>query len=86
VEDFYFTLCHELGSLHGTHQPTELGSKHLKRWKTSRREQYAFEEVVADITASLLMQQAGLTPDLPNSASIHRGVPQVLVRQEEPAL
>lgn len=72
IEDFYFTLCHELA--HSTGHRDRLGRfKSSEEMESSRREQYAFEEVVADMTASLLMQQAGLSPDLPNSASYING-------------
>ena len=72
VEDFYFTLCHELA--HSTGHINRLARfKTSEEMETSRKEQYAFEEIVADITACLLMQQAWLTPDLPNSASYIEG-------------
>ena len=57
VEDFYFTLCHELA--HSTGHIDRLARfKTSEEMETSRKEQYAFEEIVADITACLLMQQA----------------------------
>lgn len=72
IEDFYFTLCHELAHSTG-HRDRLSRFKSSEEMEASRREQYAFEEVVADMTASLLMQQAGLSPDLPNSASYIEG-------------
>lgn len=72
IEDFYFTLCHELAHSTG-HRDRLSRFKSSEEMEESRREQYAFEEVVADMTASLVMQQAGLTPDLPNSAAYIAG-------------
>ncbi len=72
VEDFYFTLCHELAHSTG-HRDRLARFKTSEEMETNRKELYAFEEIVADICSCLLLQQAGLTPDLPNSASYIEG-------------
>lgn len=72
IEDFFFTLCHEIA--HSTGHRDRLNRfKTSDEMEASRKEQYAFEEVVADMTACLLMQQAGIAPDLQNSSSYIEG-------------
>lgn len=67
VEDFYFTLIHELA--HSTWAPSRLSRyKASSELESGRKELYAYEEVVADMTACLLMRQFNINPDLPNSA------------------
>lgn len=68
VEDWLFTLAHELA--HSTWHKDRLSRfKSSSDMETSRKEQYAFEEVVADMTACLLLRQFNINPDVPNSAS-----------------
>ncbi len=72
MEDFIHTLCHEIAHSSGT--PSRLGRyQSTADIETSRRDQYAFEECVADATATLLMSQFWLSVDLPNSASYIEG-------------
>lgn len=67
IEDFYFTLIHEL--IHSTgHRDRLARFKSSSEMEEGRKEQYAYEEIVADMGASLLMRQFNINPDLPNSA------------------
>jgi len=67
IEDWLFTLSHELAHSTG-HKDRLARFKTSSEMEESRKEQYAFEEVVADMTACLLMRQFNINPDLPNSA------------------
>lgn len=58
------TLCHEL--THSTGHESRL--KRIDSSAFSCREDYAKEELVAEIGASMLMQHAGIDPDLPSMA------------------
>lgn len=63
-EAYAETLCHEL--THSTGHPSR-----LKRFDLTwmERQDYAKEELVAEIGASMLMQHAGITPNLESMAS-----------------
>ena len=67
ISDFYFTLLHEIAHSTGNKQRLMRFSESIR--SGSSREEYAFEEVVADMSACLMMSRAWLSPDLPNSAS-----------------
>jgi antirestriction protein ArdC len=65
VEGYGETLTHEM--IHSTGHP-----KRLNRFELTQnvsRETYSFEELVAEIGASMLMQQVGIMPDMPQMAS-----------------
>jgi len=65
IEGYGETLTHEM--VHSTGHP-----KRLNRFELTQnvsRETYSFEELVAEIGASMLMQQVGIVPDMPQMAS-----------------
>lgn len=63
VEAYYETRFHE--EVHGTGHKSRLNR--LEDGWTERRD-YALEELVAEIGSAMLMQQAGMTPDMPQMA------------------
>jgi antirestriction protein ArdC len=68
IEDFLFTLSHEIAHSTG-HRDRLARFQTSTEMEESRKELYAFEEIVADMTACLLLSESGITPDMANSAS-----------------
>lgn len=72
IEDWFSTLCHELAHSTG-HKDRLARFQTSSEMEESRKEQYAFEEVIADMASCLLMRQFNINPDLPNSAAYVSG-------------
>jgi antirestriction protein ArdC len=64
LEGYAETYCHEL--THSTGHASRLNRFEIG---DNYHQQYAKEELVAEIGASMLMQQAGINPDMPQMAS-----------------
>ena len=71
AEGWYATLFHELA--HSTGAAGRLGREGLLRWEGFGSQIYAEEELVAEIAAAMLSSQAGLSPNLDQSAAYVSG-------------
>ena len=69
VEGYAETYCHEL--THSTGHTSRLGRFEIG--DHYNQDKYAKEELVAEIGASMLMQHAGIDPDMPQMASYVSG-------------
>lgn len=65
-EAYYQTLFHEL--VHSTGHESRLGRK-LDGWQPFGSESYSREELVAEMGAAFLCAEAGIEPDVPQSAA-----------------